>query len=365
MPGHAEDMRIVVIGASGNIGTALLRRLRTDPAADVVGVSRRRPPAREPYDTVTRWDEIDLSVVEAGPALVIAFRDADVVVNLAWGFQPTRRPAQLEQTGVEGTRRVIDAALEAGVPRLVQTSSVGAYAPRRDLHPVGEDYPTTGVPSSLYSRHKAAAERLFDLAETEHGDALRIIRIRPGFVLQRDAGASLGRYGLPPWLPRQILGHLPLVPLPQGLVLPVVHSDDVAAALHAATTADVTGAFNVAADPPLEAGDVARALGGHAVSVPRGALRPAVDLSWRARVQPIDAGWYDLAVQVPMMSTVKARTELGWAPTVDPYEAFTAAIAGIAGGAGVDGAVLGPRRPPLHVVRDTLRNGSISRRRMS
>ncbi|MHA3701974.1 NAD-dependent epimerase/dehydratase family protein [Jatrophihabitans sp. YIM 134969] len=358
-------MRIVVIGGSGNLGTALLRRLADDPAVDVVGVSRRRPPPTPPYDVATAWEQLDLATDDCRPALRRVVDGADVVVNLAWGFQPTRRPELLEQTGVGGTRRVLETLLEAEVPRLVQTSSVGAYAPRRDLEPVDESYPTTGVPSSLYSRHKAAAERLFDRTEAEHGDTLRIVRIRPGFVLQREAGASLGRYGLPPWLPRQVLGHLPLVPLPTGLVLPVVHSDDVAAGLHAAAVSDVHGAFNFVADPPLVADDVARALGGRSVTVPQRLLRPAVDLSWRARVQPIDAGWYDLALQVPMMSSARARRELGWLPTVDPAAAFDEAISGISRGLGVGGAVLGPRRTPADILRSLAVGGTVSRRRLS
>lgn len=175
----------------------------------------------------------------------------------------------------------------------------------------------------------------------------------------------MARYGLPPWLPRQLLGHVPVVPLPAGLVLPVVHSSDLADAVALAVRGEVRGAFNVAADPPLVADDVAAALGGRAVTVPATPVRAVVDLSWRARVQPIDAGWFDLALQVPLMDTGRARSELGWRPMVDPRRAFEQAIDGIARGRGVAGAVLGPRRSPVDVVRTVVREGSISRRRLS
>lgn len=45
-------MRIVVTGASGNVGTALLRRLRGEH--ELVGVVRRPPPPVAPYDGM-RW----------------------------------------------------------------------------------------------------------------------------------------------------------------------------------------------------------------------------------------------------------------------------------------------------------------------
>ena len=355
-------LRIAVVGASGNIGTAVLRALRHRSDVEVVGLCRRPPPAAAPYDRVQRWYPVDVSRDAAGPALRSAFTGADVVVHLAWGFQPTRKPGYLEQVGVGGTRRVVEAATAAGVPRLVHMSSVGAYAPRRDLEPVDESWPTTAVPSSLYSRHKAAAEAFLDDVEHESGTPA-IVRLRPGFVLQPEAGASLARYGLPPWLPRQLLGRLPVVPLPRGLVLPVVRSDDVADAVVRAATSDATGAFNLAATPWLTARDVATALGGIALPAPVGLLRTAVDLSWRLGTQPIDAGWFDLALQVPMMRSTRATEVLGWQPRTDPRRAFREAIEGIARGAGTAGRVLGPRRSAGDAWRTALEaRGTASRR---
>ena len=118
-------------------------------------------------------------------------------------------------------------------------------------------------------------------------------------------------------------------------------------------------------DRPGALGAVATALGGKALTVPAPPVRAVVDLSWRARVQPIDAGWFDLALQVPLMDTTRARSVLGWEPRVDPRRAFEQAIDGIARGRGVAGAVLGPRRSLPDVVRTALRAGSISRRRLS
>lgn len=361
-PPGALPRRIVVVGASGNIGTAVLRRVRDVTDVVVDGVCRRPPPAHAPYDRVRRWHAVDIARSDAERPLTEVFEGADVVVHLAWGFQPTRRPGYLAAVGPGGTERVVRAATAAGVPRVVHMSSVGAYAPRTDLEPVDESWPTTAVPTSLYSRHKAAAEAFLDRVDAGDGDTPDLVRLRPGFVLQPGAGAALGRYGLPPWLPRPVLGRLPVVPLPHGLVLPVVHADDVADAVVRAAGSDAVGAFNLVARPWLTAGDVARALGGRAVEVPPAVLRATVDLSWRARLQPIDVGWYDLALQVPMISTARAESVLGWRPTVDPVEAFRTTIEGIADGRGVDGRVLGPRRSLLDSLATAAVAGTASRR---
>ena len=58
-------MRIVITGASGNVGTALLRRLAEDaPGHDIVGVVRRPPEPAGVYQNV-RWHSVDLAEPDA------------------------------------------------------------------------------------------------------------------------------------------------------------------------------------------------------------------------------------------------------------------------------------------------------------
>jgi hypothetical protein len=58
-------------------------------------------------------------------------------------------------------------------------------------------------------------------------------------------------------------------------------------------------------------------------------LRELVDLSWRAHLQPTDAGWIDLAFDSPLLRTDRARTELDWSPvhsTADTLMSFVDAL---------------------------------------
>src|SRR3712207_4478134 len=113
-PGWVPDvMRIVITGATGNIGTALLRALHGGPH-EVVGVARRPPAGPEaPYDAAT-WHALDLTREDHTDRLRAAVRGADAVVHLAWGFQPSHRLDYLEELGVGGTRRVADAVAAEG-----------------------------------------------------------------------------------------------------------------------------------------------------------------------------------------------------------------------------------------------------------
>lgn len=345
-------MRVAVTGATGNVGSAVVRRLRAG-GHDLVGVVRR-PPAGDGVE----WVRADLSR-DCHDDLVAAFRGADAVVHLVWGFQPTHRVDYLESVGVGGTRRVLDAVADAGVGHLVHQSSIGAYSPRRSREPVREDWPTGGIAASPYSRHKAAAERLLDAFEERSGVA--VTRTRPGIIAQRAAGSAQLRYFLPTLVPAAVVGHLPVLPLDRRLTLQVVHADDVAAAISLIVEARAPGAFNLVAEPLLDRSDVAVALGARPLHVPFPVVRTVADLSWRAHLQPVDAGWLDMAYGVPVLDATRARTELGWEPHHDAHAVLAEMVAAMVAADHGNSPALRPRRV-VDGVRRAVRRGPVDQR---
>jgi UDP-glucose 4-epimerase len=353
-------VRIVVTGASGNLGTALLRRLAGSDHR-ITGVCRRPPAGQPPYDAVERWVPLDLAAAPAERVLAGVFDGADAVVHLAWGFQPSHDTAYLERLGVGGTRAVLTAAQAAGVPHLVHLSSLGAYSPGPDDVRVDESWPTDGITTLAYSRHKVAAERLLDDHERAHPDGTRVARLRPGLVVQRDAGSALLRYGVPAYVPAAVLRHVPLLPVDRRLVVPVVHTDDVADGIARVLEQRATGPFNLAAEPPITRDVIARVLGARPVHLPRPVLRAAATAAWYARLQPLDPGWIDLAFAVPLLDTTRARTELGWAPRVAADEALAQVVAGMADSANTASPALRRRSVPAELA-NLVRRGPISSR---
>jgi nucleoside-diphosphate-sugar epimerase len=141
---------------------------------------------------------------------------------------------------------------------------------------------------------------------------------------------------------------LPVVPALRRLAVQVVHAEDLAAAFASAVrTPTATGAYNVAGEPVLTPQEIGEALHARPVPFPVPVARAAVDLSWRLRLQPTDVGWVDLALGVPLMSTEKARTELGWQPRHDAREALVEAIEGVHTASGGPSPVLRAVRGPL------------------
>lgn len=331
-------MRIVVTGATGNVGTALLPRLLAAPGVtSVVGLARRLPARPDPD---VQWHAADV----ADGDLRALFDGADVVVHQAFLLQPAHRPAEMERVNVLGSQRVFDAVAAAGVPALVHASSLGAYSAGPKTPRAGEDHPTGGIPASVYSRHKATVERALDRFEAAHPER-RVVRVRPGVVLQPAAASAIARYFLGPLVPQTLLRRslLPLVPAVDRLAVQVVHAADLADAYVRTVLQPVTGAFNIAADPVLDPPTLARALHARQVPLPASVLRTAVDLLWRLHVQPTDPGWIDLARQTPLMDTTRARTELGWEPRHDAVSTLLDFLAALNQGQGAPTPVLRPR----------------------
>ena len=328
-------MRVVVTGATGNVGTSTVKALSESPKVDeIVGLARRLPSWAPPK---TSW--VEANVVTSDLAAI--FAGADAVIHLAWAIQPSRDAVTLERINVDGSRRVFEAAAAAGVPKLVHASSVGAYSRGPKDHEVDEGWPTEGTQTSFYSCHKVVVERLLDRFEAANPET-RVVRLRPALIFKDEAATEIRRLFVGPFLPGFLLRRklLPALPRVERLRFQAVHSEDVGRAYLRATLAEVSGAFNIAAEPPLSPEEMAERIGVRSFPVPARVVRRLADLSWKLRLQPTPPGWLDMALNVPMMSSERARGELGWEPRHSGIEALEELLEGMREGHG-------DRTPPL------------------
>lgn len=324
-------MRVVVVGATGNIGTSVLRSLAGEQQVEsVLGVARRRPNLTMPK---VEWAEADVTRDD----LVTHFRGADAVILLAWIIQPSRNLNKQWMVNVEGSTRAARAVKEAGVPALLYASSVGTYSPGPKDRRVDESWPTGGVPTSYYGRHKAEVERRLDRFEKEAPE-VRVVRMRPGLVFKKEAAEGIRRLFAGPFFPNLLANPriINFIPDIEDLRSQIVHSYDVGEAFRLALVGDVRGAFNLATEPVLDAKEIGRILNARPLPFSARVARAGADLSWRLRLQPVPPGWLDLSRQVPIMDTTRARNELGWTPRYSADETLLDILEGLRTGSGLD-----------------------------
>ncbi|HST39453.1 MAG TPA: NAD-dependent epimerase/dehydratase family protein [Conexibacter sp.] len=329
----AAPLTVAVTGPTGEIGRAFVRALeRSRDVGRVKALGRREiNPASEGWKKTEylRGDVLDKDAVET------LVEGADVVVHLAFSIMgaPGENGREVNLTG---SRNVFGAAVRAGARRLVYTSSVAAYGFHDDNPPLlTEDVHPRGTDAHAYSKAKAAVERL--LSEMTVGTHTSTYVFRPCIVAGPDALMFIGSIPyvqLGDKMPAAVWRLLDAVPVlkpvipDNGISFQLVHHDDVAAALRAATLGrGKPGIYNLAAHGTLTMRDLADDLGWYAIPVPELAVDVAAEVATRLPFIPEDAQWLN-ALRVPMLMDVsKAERELRWRPRYGVRETLRATIA--------------------------------------
>ncbi len=318
-------LTVAVTGPTGEIGLPLMAELERDERIGAVRGMARRPfdPGAEGWEKASyrRGDILDRG------SLAALFDGADVAVHLAFaifgGREETRR------VNLEGSRNVFEAALDAGVQRLVYASSVAAYGFHpENPQPLTEEVPPRGSESFYYSAQKAELEATLDeLLSTSEVDAYVFrpcIVAGPRATMLIEKTVEGARLGDPLPALRRGLARLPLprpvLPDP-GTPIQLVHHDDVARALAAAIAGKgAPGAYNLAAEGVSGIAAIAAALGWRAVPVPGPAVGFGAGIARRLSFVSPQLEWA-AALRTPvLMDTAKARRELGWEPRFDAAE---------------------------------------------
>jgi UDP-glucose 4-epimerase len=308
--------RVLVTGGSGFLGTSVVAGLAASEIIECVvsaDIRTPNPGVRSPgivYERVDVTDAADL------PALLRRHR-IDTVVHLASIVNPGKNTTVTEEfaVDVEGSRAVFAACVEAGVSRIVVSSSGASYG----YHPdnpewITERDPLRGNDDFPYSRHKRLVEEMLaELRETEPQLSQTVFRIAT--IL----GPSVDNQITALWDSRRVLtvagSDSPFV---------FVWVDDVVAAMLRAATGGPAGIFNVAGDGKLTVKDIARGLGKKQIVVSAWVLAVALWLGHLLRLTPHGPTQVKFLRYRPVLDNSALKAVFGFTPHRTSQEAFEA-----------------------------------------
>jgi len=197
--------RVVITGASGLLGGNLAAELRAE-GHEVVATRRAGTRVAHLDDLGLQWVDADLGSVDA---LARAFTGAEAVFHCAAAVSVKREvTAEMTAANVAGTGNVVEAAIAAGVPRLVHTSSVVAVGLTTDGRPCDETATWNFEAQGLLDAYAITKRRAEDVVNAAQG-RLDAVIVNPTYMFgPRDARPSSGklivdvaRRRVPGWTP--------------------------------------------------------------------------------------------------------------------------------------------------------------------
>lgn len=294
-------MKVAITGAAGYIGRKVVERLDASNACEkILGISRREFTHHFKKLEYHRMDVRD-------PELKELFRKhaIDAVIHLAFVVNPIHNEQEMHNIDIEGTKNVLDAAVYAGVKRVIITSSTMAYGAWPDNPPLlKEESPLRGHRTYYYNRDKVSIEKMCEEFRKKHPD-ISLVILRPCLVL----GPTVNHF----------YAHLlnwPVLPLVDGKNPPLqfIHEDDVARAYELVLLNNAEGTYNIVGRETLTWKEIIERAGRRAVRMPGWVLRPLLSMLWKLHLTEFPPEIPDFITYPWVASGEKAESEVGFSP---------------------------------------------------
>lgn len=290
---------IAVTGANGLIGARLVEALRArDDVTQVVALDIEVPSALAPG--------VDARVVDIrDPGLAEVLAGCDELVHLAFVIRQMKDEDAMRAVNVEGTKNVLQCAVQAGIRRIVYLSSATAYGahPDNDV-PLREDAPLRGNPDLAYARHKVEVEDwLWPWAQEQ--DGVTVAALRPSIITGPGMDNVITRLlETPPFV--TIRGHRPPIQF--------THVEDVVSAIEVLLDdPSLTGPFNCASEGWLSYDEFLAIADVRHVELPLEIAHQVAHRLWAAGLSPVPPGHLHYGMH-PWVVSVERLVEAGWRP---------------------------------------------------
>jgi UDP-glucose 4-epimerase len=305
--------RILVTGAAGFIGSALVPALAQLPGVRVCGVDIRPPQQQQ-----AQFEQLDLRDTTGLTALFQSFQPT-AVVHLASIVTPppgmTR--ADMRDIDVGATETLVGLCVAHGVEHLTVTTSGAAYGYHADNPPwIDEDTPIRGNVEFAYSDHKRQIEELLARTAVAHPQ-LKVLILRPGTILGRQVANQITALFAKP----RVLGVA-------GCDSPFVFiwDEDVVRILAQGVTSQATGAFNLAGDGAMTMREIAEQLGKPYLPIPAWLLRALLTVLHPLGLVQYGPEQVGFLQYRPVLDNARLKRDFAYTPHLTSAEAFAALL---------------------------------------
>lgn len=301
---------VLVTGAAGFIGSALLRVLAGGDTGQVTALDLREVPAVQRLDHIAyehgdiREPKLQEIILRVRPQTVVHLASVVAVGG------DDRRDYEID---VLGTRNVLEACLAAGVQHLIVTSSGAAYGYHADNPvPLQETDPLRGNDDFSYARNKREVEEMLARWRSEH-PGLRQTIFRPCTVLGPTTNNQI-----------TALFERPVVTGLSGTATPfsLIADSDVVAALAQAVRTGKSGVYNLAGDGTLSLRAIAQLNGKPFVPIPPAIMRGALRLMNALGLTKLTAENVKFIQYRPVLDNTRLKSEFGYVPQLDARAVF-------------------------------------------
>jgi len=309
----SEKINVLITGAGGYLGSEAIKIISKDPAfGNVVGTDIRPRPEH--------FKDIDFTYIEADirdKKMADTFKEysIDVVVHLASIVTPPKGMSRdfVYSVDVDGTKNILDCCLEAGVKKILVTTSGASYGYYKDNPEwLVETDEIRGNYEFSYSHHKKLIEFMLKDYREKHPELKQLI-FRPGTIL----GDTTKNQITDIFEKKFVMGV-------KGSKTPFVFiwDRDLVNCLIKGMKEDKTGIYNMAGDGAVNLKDIAKILKKKFIPIPVPILRGALTVLHKTGLTQYGPEQLDFLRYRPVLLNTKLKEEFGYTPQKTSLETF-------------------------------------------